>query len=219
VDRGELDVGRRGAAPERGGALRARGAHGRLHPYVEHLLAEPATLAAAVRLLIDQHFTPSLETAVCAAVGLDVPGLEPAGRQPVTPRRPRRAGFTEEVLHAYAYACAFCGFDGALGRNPVGIQAAHIRWHSQSGPDEVSNGLALCSLHHTLFDLGVLGLTQDLSIHVSRSYVTRSAAGRTIDALHGRPMAAPRPGCPAIDRAHVTWHDAQVFKHPAAPAA
>lgn len=39
----------------------------------------------------------------------------------------------------------------------MGLEAAHVQWHSQNGSDDVSNGLALCSLHHTLFDLGVLG--------------------------------------------------------------
>jgi putative restriction endonuclease len=66
------------------------------------------------------------------------------------------------VLRAYAYQCAVCGFDGGLGRNPVGTEAAHVRWHSQDGPDEVANGLALCALHHVLLDLGVLGLTPEL---------------------------------------------------------
>nr|WP_254407149.1 HNH endonuclease [Streptomyces sp. GMY02] len=119
------------------------------------------------------------------------------------------------MLQAYAYACAFCGFDGALGRNPVGLEAAHVRWHSQDGPDEVNNGLALCSLHHALFDLGVLGLTPALHIQVSQSYVARSHAGRTIDALHGQPITTPRPGLPGIDPDHVVWHGLQVFKRPA----
>ena len=57
-----------------------------------------------------------------------------------------------------------CGFDGALGRYPVGIEAAHIRWHSQQGPDEITNALALCALHHALFDLGVLGITEERGI-------------------------------------------------------
>ena len=70
--------------------------------------------------------------------------------------RSRRRGFAEEVLRAYAYQCAMCGFDGALGRYPVGIEAAHVRRHSQEGPDEISNALALCALHHALFDLGVV---------------------------------------------------------------
>ncbi|MFJ3338638.1 phosphorothioated DNA-binding restriction endonuclease [Streptomyces sp. NPDC086766] len=200
--------------PERGARLRAAGAHGRLQSDIEGLLTDPATLAAAVRLLLDQHFTPNLQPSLCAALGLEPTLLDSAAREPVTPaRRARRAGFAEEVLRAYAYACAFCGYDGMLGRNPVGLEAAHIRWHSQDGPDALTNALALCALHHTLFDLGVLGLTDDLRISVSRLYVARSHAGGTVDALHQHPLTAPRPGHPAPGREYVRWHHDQVFKH------
>ncbi|MFI1357442.1 phosphorothioated DNA-binding restriction endonuclease [Streptomyces sp. NPDC020898] len=207
-------------APERGNWLRGRGTHGRLHPEIERLLADPPTFAACVRLLLEQHFTPALEAPICDAVGLDPAGLDDTTSTPTeNKRRKRRAGFAEEVLHAYAYACAFCGFDGALGRNPVGLEAAHVRWHSQDGPDEVHNGLALCALHHTLFDLGVLGLLPDLRIQVSQLYVARSPAGQAIDALHGLPVAIPRPGRPRIDGKFVLWHGRQVFKHPGTQAA
>ncbi|MET7764813.1 phosphorothioated DNA-binding restriction endonuclease [Streptomyces sp. NPDC005393] len=207
-------------APERGSWLRVRGAHGRLRPEVETLLAAPGTLVAAARLLLEQHFTPALEAPICEAVGLDLAGMDEAAPMPTgRKRRTRRAGFVEEVLHAYAYACAFCGFDGALGRNPVGLEAAHVRWHSQDGPDEVHNGLALCSLHHTLLDLGVLGLLPGPRIQVSPLYVTRSAAGKAVYALHGEPVATPRPGRPAIDAAFVLWHGRQVFKRPGAVTA
>ncbi|MET4924821.1 HNH endonuclease [Streptomyces sp. PSRA5] len=205
--------------PERGSFLRARGARGRLRPEVEKLLADPGTLAAAVRLLLEQHFTPALEAVICDSVALDLTGLdETVYARGERKRRRRRAGFAEEVLRAYAYACAFCGFDGALGRNPVGLEAAHVRWHSQDGPEEVNNGLALCSLHHTLFDLGVLGLLPDLRIQVSPLYVARSRAGRVVDALHGESVATPRPGQPAVDPKFVLWHGQQVFKRPGAQA-
>ncbi|MFP3987143.1 HNH endonuclease [Streptomyces sp. E11-3] len=206
---------------ESGAHLRSLGAHGRLHPHLEQLLSTPATLAAATRLLLDQHFTTGLESLICDQVGLDLATLESAGYQPSTPprRRTRRAGFAEEVLRAYAYACAMCGFDGALGRNPVGLEAAHVRWHSQDGPDELPNGLALCTLHHTLLDLGVLGLTEELQIQVSGQYVARSEAGRAVDTLHGRRLARPRPGCPAVQGDFVRWHGRQVFKGPAAAVA
>ncbi len=206
--------------PERGSRLRALGAHGQLRPEVEALLTDPGTLADAARLLLEQHFTAVLEAPVCDAVGLDLTALDETAYAPAQrKRRARRAGFAEEVLQAYAYACAFCGFDGALGRNPVGLEAAHVRWHSQDGPDEVNNGLALCSLHHTLFDLGVLGLLPDLRIQVSRLYVARSRSGQTVDALHGRPVAAPGPGRPAVDPKFVLWHGQQVFKRPGTQAA
>ena len=38
----------------------------------------------------------------------------------------------------------------------VGLEAAHIRWHQFSGPDINENGLALCSIHHRLFERGAL---------------------------------------------------------------
>ena len=63
-------------APERRGWLLERGAVGRLQAAVKQLLADPGTLAAAVRLLLDRHFTPVLAEPICAAVDLDVPTLD-----------------------------------------------------------------------------------------------------------------------------------------------
>jgi len=180
--------------PERRAWLLERGAVGRLQAPVERLLADPGTLAAAARLLLDRHFTPVLADLICAAVDLDLAALDLAGNEKVPQAvrsRPRRSGFAEEVLRAYAYQCAMCGFDGALGRYPVGIEAAHVRWHSQRGPDEITNALALCALHHALFDLGVLGVTEDRRIRVSSLYVARNEAGRAVDALAGKPLLIP----------------------------
>ncbi|MFR9724353.1 phosphorothioated DNA-binding restriction endonuclease [Streptomyces sp. MS19] len=207
--------------PDRGSWLREHGAHGRLRADVERLLAERGTLVAASRILLDQHFTPALEGPLCEAAGLDLTALELTAQELAlhrqltgrTPRRrQRRPDFAEEVLRAYAYACAVCGFDGRLGRNPVGLEAAHIRWHSQDGPDELPNALALCALHHALLDLGVLGLTADRHVRVSALYVAGSAAGRAVDELAGRPLAVPRPGIEPPAAAHIAWHGAQVFK-------
>ena len=105
-----------------------------------------------------------------------------------------------------------CGFDGRLGRNPVAIEAAHVRWHSQDGPDDLANAVALCSLHHALFDCGVLGLSPDLQITVSPLYVATSQAGRAIDVLAGQPLLHVRPGQPSVDVIYVNWHRVQVFK-------
>jgi putative restriction endonuclease len=182
---------------------------------VEQLLADPATLAAAARLLLDLHFTPVLAELICAAVDLDVPALDLAGTERVSRTirlPPRRRGFAEEVLRAYAYQCAMCGFDGTLGHYPVAIEAAHVRWHSQQGPDEMANAQALGALHHALFDLGALGITEDRRICVSSLYVARNEAGLAVDALAGKPLLTPRPHQSAVDVIYVSWHHRQVFK-------
>jgi putative restriction endonuclease len=199
-------------APERARWLLDHGAVGELRPEVTTLLADSATLAAAARLLLDQHFTPVLSEMICSAVNLDLAALEAPPVSPTSVRRPRASGFAEEVLRAYAYRCAMCGFDGRLGRNPVAIEAAHVRWHSQEGPDELANAVALCSLHHALFDCGVLGLNPGLRVTVSPLYVATSQAGRAIDALAGQPLLTVRPGQPSVDVIYVDWHTIQVFK-------
>ena len=199
-------------APERRAWLLERGAIGRLQAPVERLLTHPGTLTAAARLLLDRHFTPLLAGLICAAVDLDVAALDLAGSEGAAHTirsRPRRRGFAEEVLRAYAYQCAMCGFDGALGHYPVGIEAAHVRWHSQKGPDEIANALALCALHHALFDLGVLGITDERRICVSGLYVARNEAGRAVDELAGKPLLIPRPYQPTVDVIHISWHHQQ----------
>jgi hypothetical protein len=59
-----------------GAWLAERGAVGQLRPDVEQLLADPGTLAAAARLLLDLHFTPGLSAMICDQVGLDLAVLE-----------------------------------------------------------------------------------------------------------------------------------------------
>jgi putative restriction endonuclease len=87
-----------------------------------------------------------------------------------------------------------------------------VRWHSQQGPDEMANALALCALHHALFDLGVLGITEDRRIRVSGLYVARSEAGQAVDALAGKSLLIPRPHQPTVDVVYISWHHRQVFK-------
>jgi putative restriction endonuclease len=49
----------------------------------------------------------------------------------------------------------------------LGIEAAHIMWHQAGGPATIQNGLALCILHHKLFDRGVFTFSEDRMVQVS----------------------------------------------------
>ncbi|NLJ81412.1 MAG: hypothetical protein GX335_10370 [Firmicutes bacterium] len=57
-------------------------------------------------------------------------------------------------MEAHECPWAVCGFNIRIGTSPVGLEASHIKWRQFSGPDLEINGLALCSLHHRLFDRG-----------------------------------------------------------------
>ncbi|MGC9382442.1 phosphorothioated DNA-binding restriction endonuclease [Streptomyces sp. MH13] len=199
--------------------LRRTGATGRLAPDLRAALRrEPRLLGGIARLLLDLHFPPSLHGELCEAVGLD---LEPAetGRL-VTARRRRDPRMRELVLTAYEYRCAFCGYDGRIGMVPVGLEAAHVRWWAFDGPDDIENGLCLCSLHHKLFDKGALGIGDDRRILVSQRFVGHSSAAREyVTALAGRTLVGPQPGTLPVAAAHRDWHARQVFRGEPRPAA
>ena len=74
----------------------------------------------------------------------------------------------------------------------------------------MDNGLALCSLHHKLFERGMLGLDDDVAVVVSQRFSARTAHGRAVYELHGRRLT-PRPGTPLPAEQHVIWHREQVF--------
>ena len=115
------------------------------------------------------------------------------------------------MLEAWDRQCAFCGYDGQVTGASVAIEAAHVRWFAFDGPDALDNGLALCALHHKLFDLGALGLDPGRQVMVSAKFSARTPAGRAVYDLHGYQLA-PRPGTALPAPAHVAWHTQQVFK-------
>ncbi|MFF3070937.1 phosphorothioated DNA-binding restriction endonuclease [Kitasatospora sp. NPDC057904] len=200
--------------------LRSSGATGRLAPELRTALwKEPALLGRLARVILDFHFPPSLHTDLCEAVGLDLDLVETEGVTGTlggaerAARRQRDKRMRELVLTAYEFQCAFCGYGGMLGASTVGLEAAHVRWWSYDGPDEVDNGLCLCSLHHKLFDKGVLGLGAGHRILVSQRFVGRSEASRQhVLALAGRPVIGPQAGIPSVAGRHREWHAEQVFR-------
>lgn len=85
-----------------------------------------------------------------------------------TMRAYRDARFQPAVLRAYRYRCAVCGWAMKL------VDAAHIIPVScPESTDEVTNGLALCRLHHAAYDNGLLGVQSDYSIAINPQYLER----------------------------------------------
>jgi putative restriction endonuclease len=124
------------------------------------LQTDPGLVGAIAGRLLENHFPESLHPDILAAVGLDL-----ATAAAATVARKRDPKFRQKVLTAYEYRCAVCGFDVRLGSMAVALDAAHIRWQQAAGPDHENNGLALCVLHHNLFDLGVFTLGRRPSYH------------------------------------------------------
>lgn len=198
------------------GALRTSDAEGSLSPDLLHALnSDSHLLAQLARAILDANFEPSLHADICTMAGLDLEAAETTP-PPTAARRRRSVEFRQTVLMAYEYQCAFCGYDGALGGLPVALDAAHVRWWAMEGPDTVDNGVCLCTLHHKLFDKGVLGVTEDWTITVSGAFVARSTNAHTqVLSLLGRPAIPPQPLFTSPKPEYIAWHRTQVFRQPA----
>lgn len=72
--------------------------------------------------------------------------------------------FRSTVLHAYQRRCAVC-------RLPFAelLDAAHIKADAEGGHAVVTNGMALCKIHHGAFDTHIIGISPDYRIHVKES--------------------------------------------------
>jgi putative restriction endonuclease len=195
--------------------LRAAPVEGHFTPEIEAALtASPDLVNEVARSIVESQFPMSIAPDVLSAVGLDPDFVFAGARGAVVvdlERRRRDAGWRDRILTAWDRACAFCGFDGRLGAGPVGIEAAHVRWFNFEGPDDMDNGMALCALHHKLFDRGVLGLLDEGTVVVSSVYSASSAVGRAVYELHEFELK-PRPGTMLPSPAHVEWHRSEVFK-------
>ena len=189
--------------------------------FADALLDDPVLMLDIVQFLLRANWPESLHSSICRSVRLDLEGIETSlargrTREVAVPERRRDPEFRTKVLRAYDFQCAMCRFDGRLGGTTIGLEAAHVQWWAENGPDETSNGLSLCAMHHQLFDRGVLGLSSSRKVMVSEEFVGRgSAAKAAVTSLAGQELLAPRHGKDDIVESHRVWHEEQVFRGPA----
>jgi len=184
---------------------------GALSPQFESALRDPQVREAVVNALLHMEFPETLHEELLQEVGLD--------HLVVTRKARRDPKFKHTVLLAYEERCSFCGFSGRLLGSAVGIEAAHVKMRSHRGPDLIENGLALCVMHHRLFDRGALGLDDELRILVSQHMMLREEESPVpIKELAGAPIRKPQSGYKAPARHFVRWHKKNLFVDPARTA-
>jgi len=128
----------------------------------------------------------------------------------LTSRIVRDRVFRRVVLRAYDERCAVTGLKLINGSGRAEVAAAHIRPVEASGPDIVSNGIALSGTAHWMFDRGLISLADNLEILISRQVNDPDG----VRALINKSGRAIKPGR-ASDRPHphfLQWHRDRCFK-------
>ena len=200
------------------------GITGGFQPDIHDLLCRhPELVSRAAQQILFEHFPPSIHRDILEAVRI-TPGPPSLGLDEPMPRRgrkvreytPRDPRFRRDVLEAYDERCAVCEYDIRFGDRLLGLEAAHIRWHSHDGGDVVPNGLALCAVHHKALDYGALGLDArggGFRILISRKVGGRSPATGRLLGYRDKPIRRPVSVADAPDRRFVEWHRREVY-HP-----
>jgi putative restriction endonuclease len=179
---------------------------GEITPGFADYLANSQHVISVVSHLLEDTFPQTTHEGILEVVEL------PDAAAPTPHRDP---SFKPQLLLAYESRCSFCGFDGRISDKPVGLDAAHIKMHSQGGPDIVSNGLLLCALHHRLFDRGVMSISTDLEILVSQHYVeNQTVHSSSVVELVGNSIHPPQGGFPTPAPEFATWHYENLFRGP-----
>ncbi len=193
--------------------LREHGIRGGLaHNVLRVLETNPMLAWNMVHLLLNDFFPPSLHEDVLMDTGLvGKIGLGDSNGKTKTGGG-RDRGFRKMVLQAYRNRCALCGLDIRVYDRPIGIEAAHIKWHTAGGPAEVANGMSLCVLHHKFFDAGLFTVTSALTVLVAGLAEGDSVVeslnkyDRVVLPIYPR-LLAQRPASEYLD-----WHARAVFQ-------
>jgi putative restriction endonuclease len=114
-------------------------------------------------------------------------------------RRLHQQAFRARVIEAYRTHCALCRL-----RHQELLDAVHITADAEeNGEPVVSNGLALCKLHHAAFDRHFLTVRPDYVIEVRQSILDEEDGPMLLHGLkgmHGQQIFLPREATLQPDR-------------------
>ena len=162
--------------------------------------------------LLSTYFPPSLHQNILESAGL-VGRVGPSWPVDTTPRQDARdPRFRQAVLQAYMSRCALCELDVQVAGQPIGIEAAHIKWHCAKGPARVDNGMALCVLHHKFFDAGLFTVLTDFTVLVG-GLASGDSVEESLNKYGGSVLQViPERSDQRPATRFLRWHEQAVFK-------
>lgn len=124
-------------------------------------------------------------------------------------RTVRDRQFRKRVLDVYDATCALTGMKLINGGGRAEAQAAHIMSVGAGGPDVVNNGIALSGTVHWMFDRGLISLSDDGDILLSRKINDLESVERLIP--RDRKARLPTTAASRPHARYLRWHREQCF--------
>lgn len=125
--------------------------------------------------------------------------VERAYRQVVVDQRLHQPKFRARVLTAYATQCTVCHF-----KHAELLDAAHILGDRHArGDATVTNGMAMCKIHHAAYDRNFLGVTPDYEIRIDTELLNEVDGPMLrygLQEMHGKQIIVPKRASERPDR-------------------
>ena len=170
--------------------------------HYDHLIKSKKLINSLARQILEAHFTESIQEELADELGFELQLL----------RKQRDPLFRQQVLRAYNYECAICGYNMRHDNTSVALEAAHIKWKQYGGPCEIPNGLALCAIHHKAFDKGSIGLDESMRVQVSEAVNGSGIVGRLFWDFQGKIISLPQVKAYCPQDEFGDWHRREVFR-------
>ena len=88
----------------------------------------------------------------------------------------------------------------------------NICWHQYGAPSKETNGLALSSLHHKIFDLEAFTLSPKGVLLVSNQANGSGGFNEVLLSFHSKPIRTPERPELSPHMSFLDWHGTEVFK-------
>lgn len=166
------------------------------------LAANKKLINTLAHQILAAHFPESIQEEIADEMGFDIQKI----------RRERDPLFRQQILRAYNYECAICGFNMRHDNTSVALEAAHIKWKQHGGPCEIPNGLALCAIHHKAFDKGSIGLDESMRVQISPAVNGGGIVGKPFWDFDGKLIGLPQGKENYPRGSFIEWHKREVFR-------
>jgi putative restriction endonuclease len=122
----------------------------------------------------------------------------------------RDPAFRRIVLEAYDETCSFCSMKLTTTSGISVIDAAHILPFSKFKNDDVRNGLALCKLHHWLFDRGLMTVDKHYRVKVSKT-IEKEKPELIVSGMERKEIILPQEMEKIPSQIALDWHRKEIF--------
>ncbi len=208
------------------GQLRETTIGARLDAELRMLICIAETREQLRNALIEQYFHPDHHEALRQQAAINLGAFQysetllnqPRSGQALLAEQPsnskqqvRRQGFRRAIVKIYDHRCVLCGLRLVTEEWKSVATAAHIKPWRIDHNDDPRNGLCLCGTCHTVFDLGLAGITEQYRVTLSRQISIDGNRAGYISTLENRELIMPDNKSYLPDLNALQWHLDEVF--------